>query len=239
MRGGFFASAALHLAAVVLLVGWMLLFGGRAPPPEAVDPPGFDVVMGKSSTEKGESAAESPAPAPELASEPPPEPPADPVPPVPPPAPEPDPPPEPAATEPPPPTPAPTTQPPRIQALAIPPMPSTAPPAVRPGALESGFEWASDPTKISISATPETGNQSPGYPREALLRQLQGAVVLRVQVGADGRATVVDVIESSGHKLLDDAARARLMIWRYRPAKRPDGTAAADTIEIGINFQLH
>ncbi len=249
MKGGLIVSATLHLVAVVVLVVWTLLFGGRTPPLPAADPPGIDVVMGEAAAEKGESAAESPAPAPEPAPDPPPEPPpappADPAPAVPPAAPEPEPPPpEPAAPEPPPPPPAPAIQPPRIQAPAIPPMapPSDvppAPPAVRLGTLDPGFTSIDDPNKIATPATPQTGNQPPVYPREAERRQLQGTVVLRVQIGADGRATQVDVIESSGHRLLDDAARARLMIWRYRPARRPDGTAAPDVIEIGINFQLH
>ena len=200
MRWGVFASAALHLAAVMLLVVWMLLFGGRAPPPEAVDPPGFDVVMGEAAAEKGEAATESPAvenppPAPEPTTEPVPDPPADPVPP--------------------------------------------APPAVRLGTIDPGFTSIDDPNKIATPATLQNGNQPPVYPREAERRRLQGTVVLRVQIGADGRATQVDVIESSGHKLLDDAAQARLMIWAYRPGKRHDGTAAPDIIEIGINFQLH
>ena len=118
---------------------------------------------------------------------------------------------------------------------AVPP----APPTVRLGTLEPGFTRIEDGNRIATPAEPLTGNMPPIYPREAERRQLQGTVVLRVHIGADGRATQVEVIESSGHTVLDDAARARLMIWRYRPGRRQDGSAAADIIEIGINFQLH
>lgn len=44
------------------------------------------------------------------------------------------------------------------------------------------------------------------YPDEARHRQLHGQLVLTVGLGHDGRVKSVDIIQSSGHKVLDDAA---------------------------------
>jgi protein TonB len=44
------------------------------------------------------------------------------------------------------------------------------------------------------------------YPDEARRRQLHGQLVLTVGLTRDGRVKSVDVIQSSGHKVLDDAA---------------------------------
>jgi len=44
------------------------------------------------------------------------------------------------------------------------------------------------------------------YPDEARRRQLHGQLVLTVGLARDGRIKSIDVIQSSGHKVLDDAA---------------------------------
>jgi protein TonB len=44
------------------------------------------------------------------------------------------------------------------------------------------------------------------YPDEARRQQLHGQLVLTVSINRDGSVKSADVIQSSGHKLLDDAA---------------------------------
>ena len=44
------------------------------------------------------------------------------------------------------------------------------------------------------------------YPDEARRRQLHGELMLTVGLARDGRVMSVDVIQSSGHRILDDAA---------------------------------
>lgn len=57
------------------------------------------------------------------------------------------------------------------------------------------------------------------YPREALRRDLQGRVVVRVDVGADGRATACAPVASSHTPVIDAAAcHAALSRGRFRPA---------------------
>jgi protein TonB len=62
---------------------------------------------------------------------------------------------------------------------------------------------------------------SPPYPRDALRAGLQGTVMLQVLVDVDGRPLQVDVERSSGHRILDNAARRYvLQHWTFRPAMR-------------------
>lgn len=61
----------------------------------------------------------------------------------------------------------------------------------------------------------------PPYPREALLGGITGTVVLDVHVGVDGRPIGVTIATSSGHRVLDVAARRQVLArWRFVPAQR-------------------
>lgn len=58
----------------------------------------------------------------------------------------------------------------------------------------------------------------PRYPARAIARHLEGDIVLRVTVGADGRPEAIEVQQSSGHDLLDRAAIEQVRKrWRFRP----------------------
>ena len=58
----------------------------------------------------------------------------------------------------------------------------------------------------------------PRYPSRAIARQLEGEVLLRVTVGADGRPEKVELQQTSGHTLLDHAAIEQVQKrWRFRP----------------------
>lgn len=62
------------------------------------------------------------------------------------------------------------------------------------------------------------GNRLPEYP--AMSRRLgeQGVVVLKVLIGADGRASDVQLIRSSGSARLDASAIDTIRQWRFVPA---------------------
>lgn len=77
----------------------------------------------------------------------------------------------------------------------------------------------------------------PPYPRSAERRGLQGTVELLVFVHPDGQVHRVDVITSSGHGVLDDAARKAVLDWRYAPATL-DGSPVARTVTKRISFQI-
>lgn len=78
----------------------------------------------------------------------------------------------------------------------------------------------------------------PAYPREAMRRGLTGRVVLRVLVGIDGRPIDVQIGRSSGHRLLDLAAKRQVRAkWRFKPAVQ-DGRLVQATGLVPIDFTL-
>jgi protein TonB len=75
------------------------------------------------------------------------------------------------------------------------------------------------------------------YPTAARRRGIEGRVLLEVAVDADGRAVAVRVAESSGHRLLDEAALRAVRDWRFTPA-RQDGRAVAAKVRVPVTFRL-
>jgi protein TonB len=67
---------------------------------------------------------------------------------------------------------------------------------------------------------------------------MEGRCVLRVMVGADGLANFVQISQSSGYSLLDQAAIAAVKTWRFVPAKR-NGQAITDSVTVPIRFNLN
>ena len=79
---------------------------------------------------------------------------------------------------------------------------------------------------------------APTYPKRALQQRLTGTVLLQVLVGVDGRPLEVIVAQSSGHRDLDEAARAQVLKrWSFQPATR-DGQAVQAIGMVPIEFAL-
>lgn len=79
---------------------------------------------------------------------------------------------------------------------------------------------------------------APAYPRRAQQQRLTGTVLLQVLVGIDGRPLEVNVAQSSGHRELDEAARAQVLKrWSFQPATR-DGLAVQAIGMVPIEFAL-
>lgn len=79
---------------------------------------------------------------------------------------------------------------------------------------------------------------APKYPRNAQRLGLTGTVMLQVLVGVDGRPLDVSVVQSSGHRELDEAARAQVLKrWSFRPATR-DGVAIQAIGMVPVQFSL-
>ena len=79
-------------------------------------------------------------------------------------------------------------------------------------------------------------NLFPPYPPQALQRGEKGSVKLRLHIDSHGDVILAEILESSGHALLDQAAHDRLLTWHCNPAT-DGGEAVLDTLEIQINFQ--
>lgn len=79
---------------------------------------------------------------------------------------------------------------------------------------------------------------APTYPRRALQQRLTGTVLLEVLVGTDGRPLEVKVAQGSGHRELDEAARAQVLKrWSFQPAMK-DGLAVQAIGMVPIEFAL-
>lgn len=80
-------------------------------------------------------------------------------------------------------------------------------------------------------------NPAPAYPALARRQREEGRVMLRVLVGADGRAERVDIATSSGSERLDRAAQDAVRRWRFVAARR-GGEAVAAYVSVPIVFSL-
>jgi len=76
----------------------------------------------------------------------------------------------------------------------------------------------------------------PPYPMIAKQIRLQGTVVLRAMVGADGTIEQIQVI--SGHPILVQEAREAVRQWRYRPYFL-NGMAIPVETEVTVKFVLN
>ncbi len=80
-------------------------------------------------------------------------------------------------------------------------------------------------------------NLEPLYPEAAAQRHEEGSVILLIHVAPDGRASGVDILRSSGFRLLDRAAQQAVARWHFLPAVR-DGQAMAASMQLRVVFSL-
>lgn len=62
------------------------------------------------------------------------------------------------------------------------------------------------------------GNRPPSYPATARRNGWEGKVMLRLTITASGTVSLVEVVQSSGHPMLDAEAVATVRTWRGVPA---------------------
>ena len=114
------------------------------------------------------------------------------------------------------------------------PMDIVAPPELPP--IENSFDTG-PATSVFVQLVPDI-SPAPPYPRMAMQRRLEGKVVLRIHVDASGKPIEVSVENSSGSKLLDEAAmkfvKAR---WHFVPAQQ-DGRATEAWALLPIDYVL-
>jgi len=80
-------------------------------------------------------------------------------------------------------------------------------------------------------------NPRPAYPMAARRMGWEGRVVLNVEVLAEGACGDVNVFQSSGHEVLDNAAMKAVKTWRFAPASRA-GRTITQWVRIPIPFIL-
>lgn len=79
----------------------------------------------------------------------------------------------------------------------------------------------------------------PKYSDDGFKLKIQGAVVLDVVIGVDGRATDIHVAKGLGYGLDEEAVKAARDIYHFKPALGPDGRPAAVRMEIEVDFRLY
>ncbi|HEV7610079.1 MAG TPA: energy transducer TonB [Steroidobacteraceae bacterium] len=145
--------------------------------------------------------------------------------------------------EPPPPPPkrTPPRAPPPIHTAAI--VPSEAPVAAPVEAVaavapaEPAPPPAPEPVKPAFGGIGYKNNPPPDYPTLAARQGWQGTVLLRVRVLTTGAVESVEVVKSSGKKVLDDAAIHTVERWVFAPSTR--GNAPIDGYAtVPIEFKL-
>jgi protein TonB len=102
---------------------------------------------------------------------------------------------------------------------------------------------AAMPSRASLAvglddATPAapTRNPLPYYPAAAAARGVQGRVMLRIHITAEGRVASIEVVTSTGHEMLDKAAIDAVRQWIFTPAHRA-GRAIAWTTLLPVRFR--
>jgi periplasmic protein TonB len=83
----------------------------------------------------------------------------------------------------------------------------------------------------------ELRNPAPPYPRMSRKLKEEGTVTLKVLVKADGRVDQVEIVNSSGYKRLDDAAKKAFKRWKFSPATQA-GVAIDYWYEFDFEFSL-
>ncbi len=80
-------------------------------------------------------------------------------------------------------------------------------------------------------------NAPPIYPTSAVRNRYEGTVLLRIEIGANGRVELVEVAKSSGYEILDEAAVNAVRKWRGKPATS-NGKPVATSELLPVQFKL-
>ncbi len=129
-----------------------------------------------------------------------------------------------------------------VQKPAIKPL---TPPAPAHAATQSAPRASTVPSSaVAQRVTPPIANAgylhnpAPDYPESAIERGLEGTVLLRVTVNSAGKATEVQIYQSSGTSALDDAALRTVRRWSFVPAKRGNEAVSGQVI-VPVDFSLN
>ena len=139
----------------------------------------------------------------------------------------------------------PTPAPPKPEPRREPPKPARAPAEPRRSTAPSTAPTrnaAATGAPAGRSAGPTIGarprfNPKPAYPPEARQQRQQGRVIVAVQVSAEGRATSVSLVRSSGFPQLDAAAVEGVRRWTFTPAQAV-GVPIPSRVEVPVTFNL-
>ena len=87
-----------------------------------------------------------------------------------------------------------------------------------------------------VTAPTATKTTKPAYTSEAMLRRIQGSVVLQVDVLPDGTVSTVALVKSLDPGLDEEAVKA-VKQWRYSPGLK-NGKPVTVRVEATLPFRL-
>ncbi|AGH49946.1 MULTISPECIES: energy transducer TonB [Sphingomonas] len=77
----------------------------------------------------------------------------------------------------------------------------------------------------------------PDYPARMARQEIEGVVVVRVLIGADGRVKAVEQVSATDPAFFEATKRQALRAWRFRPATR-DGVAVESWRTMRVKFEM-
>ena len=105
---------------------------------------------------------------------------------------------------------------------------ATPPPAPKPAPVASLVQ----PKLAKLTAKPK-----PEYTAEARQLHIEGDVIVRARVDADGSVQIMDVVSGLGHGL-DESAKRAVMASRFEPATDGFGHPVASVVIVTVTFQI-
>jgi TonB family protein len=82
-----------------------------------------------------------------------------------------------------------------------------------------------------------TAKPKPDYTDEARRLHVEGDVILRVRVEANGAVQILDLVSGLGHGL-DESAKRAILASKFEPATDGNGQAIASIVVVTVSFQL-
>lgn len=75
------------------------------------------------------------------------------------------------------------------------------------------------------------------YPRWALRQGWEGRFSIAIEVLKSGRVGRYKVMQSTGHRILDEAATAAVRTWKFQPAIK-NGQPIVECVQIPVTFKI-
>ena len=91
--------------------------------------------------------------------------------------------------------------------------------------------------EVDAKARPHRTNDEPRYPGDARRNGVEGVVLLNVNVNRKGFVADIQILESSGFPVLDEAAREAVELWTFVPA-RLNRVNVNSWVELPVRFEL-
>ncbi len=126
---------------------------------------------------------------------------------------------------------------PRTTATTAPESESRSDPDTMPDSNANARASAEAPVDASVLEASVLELATPAYPRRAARLGQEGTARVEIALSAEGEVIEIRVLDSSGHRLLDEAAIRAARAGRYRPATR-DGRAIASVLVVPFEFRV-